>query len=57
MIEGDLLAEETDSPYEWMNALAEQERAAYIEPGLWIAAEGSGNVCPGDGRRGYGSAS
>ena len=39
MIEGDLMADETDAPYEWMNALAEQGRAIYIEPGLWIAAE------------------
>lgn len=39
MIEGDLLAEETQSPYEWMQELIELGRAMYIEPGLWIAAE------------------
>src|SRR5690606_32103802 len=26
---------------EWLEALAENERAKYIEPGLWIAAEHS----------------
>lgn len=39
MIEGDLLAEETQAPFEWMNELANGGRAVYIEPGLWIAAE------------------
>ncbi len=39
MIEGDLTADETDAPYEWMSALLDTGRAAYIEPGLWIAAE------------------
>jgi len=39
MIEGDLTADETDAPFEWMSALADTGRAAYIEPGLWIAAE------------------
>ena len=42
MIEGDLLAEETEAPFEWMNGLAERGRALYIEPGLWIAAEQAG---------------
>lgn len=39
MIEGDLLAEETEAPFEWMNHLLEKGRAMYVEPGLWIAAE------------------
>ena len=39
MIEGDLTADETDAPFEWMEALADSGRAAYVEPGLWIAAE------------------
>ncbi|MDR1439179.1 MAG: DEAD/DEAH box helicase, partial [Clostridiales bacterium] len=39
MAEGDQLAEETDSPAEWMEELARDGRALYIEPGLWIAAE------------------
>ena len=39
MIEGDLTAGETDAPFEWMSALIDAGRAAYIEPGLWIAAE------------------
>jgi len=39
MIEGDLLAEESESPFDWMQALLECGRALYIEPGLWIAAE------------------
>ncbi len=39
MIEGDLLAEETESPFEWMNELLDRQRVLYIEPGLWIAAE------------------
>jgi len=39
MIEGDLMAEETESPFEWMNELLESGRVMYIEPGLWIAAE------------------
>lgn len=39
MIEGDLLAEETDSPFEWMQELLDRQRVLYIEPGLWIAAE------------------
>jgi ATP-dependent Lhr-like helicase len=41
MIEGDMIAGEVDVPIEWLEALAENERAKYIEPGLWIAAEHS----------------
>lgn len=39
MAEGDLIAGEMDVPVEWLTLLAEQGRALYIEPGLWIAAE------------------
>ena len=39
MAEGDLLAEETEAPFEWMQTLLERGRALYVEPGLWIAAE------------------
>lgn len=39
MIEGDLLADEAEAPFEWMNRLLELGRALYVEPGLWIAAE------------------
>lgn len=39
MAEGDLAAGELDVPAEWFEQLAAQGRAAYIEPGLWIAAE------------------
>lgn len=39
MIEGDLLAGETDAPISWMESLAAAGRALYIEPGLWICAE------------------
>ncbi len=39
MIEGDLTAGELDVPVEWLEKLARQEQAKYIEPGLWIAAE------------------
>jgi len=39
MIEGDLIAGELDIPVEWLEQLAKDERALYIEPGLWIAAE------------------
>ncbi len=41
MIEGDLTAGELEIPVRWLELLAEQERACYIEPGLWIAAEHS----------------
>ena len=39
MIEGDLLADEAEAPFDWMNRLLETGRALYVEPGLWIAAE------------------
>jgi ATP-dependent Lhr-like helicase len=39
MTEGDLAAGEMDVPVEWLTTLAEQGRARYIEPGLWIAEE------------------
>ena len=39
MAEGDLAAGEMDVPVEWLTRLAEQGRARYIEPGLWIAEE------------------
>lgn len=39
MIEGDLMAGDVEVPIEWLEALAKEERACYIEPGLWIAAE------------------
>ncbi len=39
MIEGDLAAGELAVPFEWLEALERVERACYIEPGLWIAAE------------------
>lgn len=39
MIEGDLLAAETEAPFEWMQALLDRGRVLYVEPGLWIAAE------------------
>jgi ATP-dependent Lhr-like helicase len=39
MIEGDLIAGEIDLPLKWFESLSAVGRAAYIEPGLWIAAE------------------
>ena len=39
MAEGDLAAGEIDVPADWFEALAGRGRAAYIEPGLWVAAE------------------
>ncbi|MDR2687868.1 MAG: DEAD/DEAH box helicase, partial [Oscillospiraceae bacterium] len=42
MAEGDLAAGEADVPAEWFERLAGQGRAAYIEPGLWVAAEHAG---------------
>ncbi|MDR0862515.1 MAG: DEAD/DEAH box helicase [Oscillospiraceae bacterium] len=39
MIEGDAVAGELDAPIAWLQRLARRERALYIEPGLWIAAE------------------
>jgi ATP-dependent helicase Lhr and Lhr-like helicase len=43
MMEGDLIAGELDVPIDWLETLARQERAKYIEPGLWIAAEQEDN--------------
>lgn len=39
MTEGDLAAGELDIPVEWLEKLAAEERAVYLEQGLWIAAE------------------
>lgn len=39
MTEGDLAAGELDIPIEWLETLAAQGRAVYLEQGLWIAAE------------------
>ncbi len=39
MTEGDLAAGELDIPVEWLEQLYQEERAAYLEQGLWIAAE------------------
>lgn len=39
MIEGDLAAEETLSPFEWMQSLLDRGRVSYTECGLWIAEE------------------
>jgi ATP-dependent Lhr-like helicase len=39
MIEGDLESGELELPLEWFENLAKAGRIAYIEPGLWIAAE------------------
>ena len=36
---GDYPADDTSVPFEFLDALAETERAACIEPGLWIARE------------------
>ncbi|MDR0897429.1 MAG: DEAD/DEAH box helicase [Oscillospiraceae bacterium] len=41
MAEGDLVAGEVDAPAAWLEELARQGRAQYIEPGLWICAEQS----------------
>lgn len=35
MTEGDLTAGELEVPVEWLESLAAQGRAAYLEPGLW----------------------
>lgn len=37
--EGDLVPGDVDAPIEWLESLAAQGRALYIEPGLWICAE------------------
>lgn len=39
MTEGDLTAGELNIPVEWLEKLAEEGRALYLEQGLWIAAE------------------
>lgn len=39
MAEGDLAAGELDIPVEWLDELAKEGRAIYLEQGLWIAAE------------------
>lgn len=39
MTEGDLAAGELDIPIEWLETLAAQGRAVYLEQGIWIAAE------------------
>ncbi len=39
MIHGDMAAGEAGAPLECLQALAEDGRALYVEPGLWIAAE------------------
>lgn len=39
MTEGDLAAGELDVPVEWLERLAAEGRALYLEQGLWIAAE------------------
>ncbi len=39
MMEGDFQAAEVEAPIEWLEELAARDRALYIEPGLWIAAE------------------
>ena len=39
MTEGDLAAGELDIPVQWLDSLAQEGRAVYLEQGLWIAAE------------------
>lgn len=39
MTEGDLAAGELEIPVEWLEKLVQEERAVYLEQGLWIAAE------------------
>lgn len=39
MTEGDLAAGELEIPVEWLEKLAQEGRAVYLEQGLWIAAE------------------
>jgi ATP-dependent Lhr-like helicase len=39
MIEGDLESGELDLPLKWFENLIKSGRIAYVEPGLWIAAE------------------
>ncbi len=42
MTEGDLTAGELAVPVEWLEDLAKEGRAVYLEQGLWIAAEQEG---------------
>ncbi len=42
MTEGDLAAGELEIPVEWLERLAQDGRVLYLEQGLWIAAEESG---------------
>lgn len=39
MTQGDLAAAELEVPVQWLEELAQQGRALYLEQGLWIAAE------------------
>lgn len=39
MTEGDLAAGDLEIPVEWLELLAQEGRVAYLEQGLWIAAE------------------
>ena len=39
MTQGDLAAGDLDIPVEWLEELARDHRAVYLEQGLWIAAE------------------
>lgn len=39
MAEGDLAAGELEIPVGWLEQLSQEERAVYLEQGLWIAAE------------------
>lgn len=45
MAEGDLAAGELDVPVEWLEELAAEGRALYLEQGLWIAAEHREEYC------------
>lgn len=45
MAEGDLAAGELDIPVEWLEELAAEGRALYLEQGLWIAAEHEEEYC------------
>lgn len=42
MMEGDITAGELPVPVEWLENLAGRGQAAYMEPGIWIAAEQQG---------------
>lgn len=45
MTEGDLAAGELDIPVQWLEQLAAEGRALYLEQGLWIAAEQEEEYC------------